>query len=213
MKNIFSLIIFCFAFTLANAQNDSKSETLLNEVSEKMSTFNNMYIKFSYVLENKEVDIHQETQGVVYTQAEKYNLSFMGNLFIYDGINTYVIISEDEEINVIDGSSDEDLLNPTKLLFFYKEGFTYQWKESKTVNGKTVQYIKLIPIETNAESSHFILGINTKTKIIASISEIGNNSTVTTFDIEEFKADQDISKNLFIFDESKYLKENYTINK
>jgi hypothetical protein len=213
MKKIFSFITLFIAFTLANAQTNSKAETLLNEVSKKMSAFENMYIKFNYVLENKEVDIKQETNGIIYTQADKYNLSFMDTSFIYDGTNTYVIANEDEEVNIIDGSSDEDMLNPTKLLFFYKEGFTYLWQESKTVNGKPIQNIKLTPIDTNSESSHFILEINTDTKIIVSISEVGNNSTVTTFKIQEFKANQDISKNLFIFDESKYRKENYTINK
>lgn len=212
MKTIFSILSILFTCSFLNAQSTSESEKLLNQVSEKMLGFDNMYIKFQYVLENKEVDIKQETEGIVYTQAEKYNLSFMDNSFIYDGVNTYIIMNEDEEINIIDGS-DEEMLNPTKLLFFYKEGFTYQWQDSKTINGDKIQYIKLVPIDTNSESSHFVIGINVNTKIIDTISEIGNNSTVTTFKIQEFKANQDISKNLFIFDESKYRKENYTINK
>lgn len=211
MKKTFSLFIFIFAFTYTNAQN--KAEDLLNKVSTKMAAFENMYIKFEYILENKEVDIRQETEGEVYTESEKYNLSFMNNSFIYDGTNTYIIVNDDEEVNVIDGSSDEDMLNPTKLLFFYKEGFNYIWKESKTINGNPIQNIKLIPIDSNSESSHFILGINTNTQLITSISEIGNNGTVTTFKIQEFKSNQDISKNLFIFDEAKYRAENYTINK
>lgn len=211
MKKIFTIFILLFTITVANAQN--KAEDLLNKVATKMAAFENMYLKFEYILENKEVDIRQETEGVVYTQSEKYNLSFMNNSFIYDGTNTYIIVNDDEEVNVIDGSSDEEMLNPTKLLFFYKEGFNYIWQESKTINGNPIQNIKLIPIDSNSESSHFILGINTNTQLITSISEIGNNSTVTTFKIQEFKANQDISKNLFIFDEAKYRAENYTINK
>lgn len=211
MKKIFTIFILLFTITVANAQN--KAEDLLNKVATKMAAFENMYLKFEYILENKEVDIRQETEGVVYTQSEKYNLSFMNNSFIYDGTNTYIIVNDDEEVNIIDGSSDEEMLNPTKLLFFYKEGFNYIWQESKTINGNPIQNIKLIPIDSNSESSHFILGINTNTQLITSISEIGNNSTVTTFKIQEFKANQDISKNLFIFDEAKYRAENYTINK
>ena len=213
MKKTVSLITLVFAFVITNAQTSSKAENLLTKVAEKMAAFDNMYFKFKYVLENKEVDIKQETEGVIYTESEKYNLSFMNNSFIYDGVNTYIIVPEDEEVNIIDGSSDEDLLNPTKLLFFYQEGFTYEWQASKTVNGKSIQFIKLNPIDTDAESSHFSIGIDTKNNIISSISETGNNGTVTTFTIQEFKANQTISKNLFIFDEAKYQKENYTINK
>lgn len=210
-KNIFILLAILAIITV-NSQN-SKSEMLLNEVSTKMSSFENMYIKFNYILENKEVDMKQEAFGTVYTQGDKYNLSFMGNIFIYDSLNTYVILTEDEEINIVDGASDEEMLNPTKLLFFYKEGFTYEWMDSQISNGNNIQYIKLTPIDSNSEASYFKIGINTNTKIIYSIEETGNNSTVTTFRIEEFKANQDISKNLFTFDESKYTQENYTINK
>ena len=213
MKKIVYILALILLHISASAQTNKKAENLLNEVAKKMAAFENMHIKFMYVLENKEVDVKQEVEGVVYTQSEKYNLNFMGNSFIYDGTNTYIIIHDDEEVNVLDGDSDEDMLNPSKLLFFYQEGFTYQWQELKTVNGNPIQFIKLIPIDTNSESTHFTIGINTNTKIIASISEVGNNSTVTTFTIQEFKANQDISENLFIFDESKYQQKNYTINK
>jgi len=214
MKNIaIYTFSFCLLLMTKNLNAQSKSEQLLNEVSAKMSGFENMYIKFNYVLENKEVDMIQEASGSVYTQGEKYHLEFMDNIFLYDSNNTYVILTEDEEINVIDGSSEEDILNPSKLLFFYKEGFIYQWDALKTIDGNKIQYIKLTPIDSQSEASYFLLGVNNVTKIIHSIKEVGNNGTVTLFSIEEFKANQDISKNLFIFDESKYTEQNFTINK
>ncbi|MEI6864793.1 outer membrane lipoprotein carrier protein LolA [Flavicella sp.] len=213
MKKIIHLItITLIAVSSVTINAQSKSEILLNKVSKKMSNFDNMYMKFNYILENKEVDMRQETSGTVYTEGEKYNLEFMGNIFIYDSLNTYVILTEDEEINIVDANSDEDMLNPIKLLFFYKEGFTYQWDDLKTINGEQIQFIKLIPIDSESEASYFVLGIN-KSKIIHSIKEVGNNGTVTTFNIEYFKSNQDISKNLFIFNESKYTQKNYTINK
>lgn len=213
MRKIIHLItIALIAVSAVTVNAQSKSEILLNEVSKKMSAFENMYIKFNYILENKEVDIKQETSGTVYTQGEKYNLEFMGNIFIYDSLNTYIILTEDEEVNIVDANSDEDMLNPTKLLFFYKEGFTYQWQDLQTIDGQQIQFIKLIPIDSESEASYFILGID-KNKIIHSIKEVGHNGTITTFNIEDFKANQDISENLFIFDESKYTQENYTINK
>lgn len=211
-KTTLIIVLFIASIASIHAQ-QNKAETLLNKVSEKMSSFKNMYIKFNYTLVNKEVDMEQQASGSVYTQGDKYNLSFMDNIFLYDAQNTYIILTEDEEINVVDGNSDEEMLNPTKLLFFYKEGFTYELAEKKNVKGNSIQFIKLIPIDSNSEASYFVIGINTNTNIIDSIKEVGNNSTETTFSIEEFKANQDISENLFIFDESKYKALNYTINK
>ena len=90
-----------------------------------MATYQNMYIKFKYILENKEVDIKQESEGIAYTSGEKYNLNFMGNIFIFNGLTTYIVLEEEEEINIVDEDSEE-LLTPTKLFNFYKEGYNYQ---------------------------------------------------------------------------------------
>jgi hypothetical protein len=214
MKKLTSLIHILFVIlTLNSITAQSKSEILLNEVSKKMAQFDNMYIKFNYVLENQEVDLKQEVSGTVYTKGEKYNLEFMGNTFIYDTQNTYIILPEEEEINIINGNSDEAMLNPSKLLFFYKKGFTYTWSNIKKINEKKIQYIKLIPMDSDSETSYFILGINVDSKIIHSIKEVGKNNTTTTFNIEEFHPNQNLSENLFIFDKAKFEQQQYTINR
>lgn len=206
-RHITTVLFISLVSAIAFAQTPEK---LLNEVATKMAAFDNMYIKFNYILENKEVDLKQEANGVVHTHGDKYHLNFLGNLFIYDGFNTYIILPEDEEINIESGSAEETMLNPSKLLFFYKEGFTYEWYSSSS---NTHKYIKLIPIDSDTDTDHYIVGIDKKTNIIYSIEETGNNGTVTKFLIEEFKSNQDISKNLFIFDEAKYQELNYTINR
>ncbi len=178
-----------------------------------MSNFDNMHIKFNWVLENKEVDLKQEGAGTVYTQNEKYHLEFMGNIFMYDNENTYMIITDDEEINILDGKSDDNMLNPTKLLFFYKEGFTYEWSATQTVNKRKIQSIKLIPIDSESEASFFVVGVDIDSKLIYSIEQVGNNGTITTFKIEEFKSNIEIPADLFTFNEAKFKEQNYTINK
>jgi outer membrane lipoprotein-sorting protein len=212
MKNIFKTLFILLISTTTFAQTSEKADKLLAQVSSKMSAYNNMYIKFKYTLENKEAGLRQESLGFVTTQKEKYNLNFMDNDFIYDGKKTYVISVEDKEINIIDGDTEEEMLTPSKLLFFYKEGYMSAWNLLKKINGKSIQFIKLTPIDSESESSHFLIGIDTQTKHIHSITDVGINGTQTIFKIEDFKANQAISKNLFTFDKAKYVKENYTIN-
>jgi hypothetical protein len=213
MKNTIATYTLLFIGIASFAQSSSKAQLLLNEVSANMATYQNMYFKFKYILENKEVGMKQESDGYVTTENEKYNLEFMGTQFIHDGENTYVIVPEDEEVNIIEGGDEEATLTPSKLLSFYKEGFTYLWDQSQQIADIKIQYIKLIPIDSKAESSYFMLGINSDKKEIHNIKEVGNNGTETFFEIEDFKTNQTISKNIFVFDEKKYLKENYTINK
>ena len=212
MKKIYTTI---FAFMLAFssfAQNSSNASKLLNEVSSKMASYKNMFIKFNYTLENTEVNMKQESKGSVYTSGEKYNLKFMDNTFIYDGKKTYVIATEDEEVNIVKGKSDDEMLTPNKLLFFYKEGFTYIWDALKTINGKKIQFVKLIPINSKSESANFLIGIDTATKTIYNITDNGKNGTKTIFTIEYLKTNQTLSKNLFVFNKGIYTKKGYTIN-
>ncbi len=211
-KLIFTFLILIFFSTpySLQAQQSDKATALLNEVSETMANYKDLYIKFKYTLENKEVDMKQESEGIAYTYGEKYNLDFMGNIFIFDGVNTYIILEEDEEINIIDGSSEEDLLTPTKLFSFYKEGYSYELEAKEQKDGRRFQQVKLIPIDSNSESAYFLLSIDLDSKNIDAIVNIGNNGTETTFSIIEFKANQEPSNRLFSFDKSKY--PNYTIN-
>tara|TARA_B110000967_G_scaffold121822_1_gene124427 strand:+ start:8116 stop:8781 length:666 start_codon:yes stop_codon:yes gene_type:complete len=213
MKNKIATYTLLLIGITTFAQSSSKAQLLLNEVSANMATYQNMYFKFKYILENKEVGMKQESDGFVTTENEKYNLEFMGTQFIHDGENTYVIVPEDEEVNIVEGGDEEATLTPSKLLSFYKEGFTYVWDQSQQISDIKIQFIKLIPIDSKAESSYFMLGINSEKKQIYNIKEVGNNGTETLFEIEDFKTNQTISKNLFVFDEKKYLEENYTINK
>jgi outer membrane lipoprotein-sorting protein len=204
------ILIFFSSNCFLHAQQSEKATELLNEVSKKMSTYQNMYIKFKYTLENKEVDIKQEYEGVAYAYGEKYNLKFMGNIFIYDGTKTYIILEEDEEINVISGSSEEDLLTPTKLFNFYQEGYSYQLAAKEKINGKQLQHVKLIPIDSNSESAYFLLSIDLDSKNINSIANIGNNGTETIISINEFKTNLELSDRLLSFNKSEYT--NYIIN-
>jgi outer membrane lipoprotein-sorting protein len=211
-KTIYYFLAFVLTSTFIQAQTSEKATKLLNEVSTKMASYENMYIKFKYTLENTEVDIHQESLGDVYTQKEKYKLNFMSNTFLFDGNNTYVIVPEDEEINVVSGDSGEEMLTPTKLLSFYKEGFNYEWGETKTINNQQIQFIKLFPIDNESESTYFIIKVDLKTKNIISITDKGMNGTQTIFEIQEFKSNQKISENLFTFDRANFEAKGYTIN-
>ena len=56
-----------------------------------------------------------------------------------------------------------------------------------------------------------VMGVDVVTKNIYSIAQMAKNSTITTIIVNSFKTNQALSKNQFIFVESKYPK--YYINK
>ena len=214
MKKIVVLLITIILSTTAFAQGDIKSEQLLDVVSEKMNSYENIYVEFNYKLHNAEENVNQETRGNVVMKGELYNVNFLGVNQLFDGKKVYTIISEDEEVNISDADAeDEATLTPSKFFSFYKNGFTYSWDVLENMNGRKIQFVKLIPIDSNSEISSVLLGVDVKTNHIYRLIERGNNSTVTTLTITTFKTDQPLSSKLFLFDEDKYKKEGYLINK
>jgi len=214
MKKIVVLLITIILSATAFAQGDIKSEQLLDVVSEKMNSYNNIYVEFNYKLHNAEENVNQVTRGNVTLKGDLYNVNFLGVNQLFDGNKVYTIISEDEEVNISDADAeDAATLTPSKFFSFYKNGFTYSWDVLENMNGRKIQFVKLIPIDSNSEISSVLLGVDVKTNHIFRLIETGNNSTVTTLTITTFKTDQPLSSKLFLFDEAKYKKEGYLINK
>ncbi len=205
------LVLFLLASSTIFAQ-DNDAKKLLNEVSAKAKGYDNIAIDFKYVLENSEENIKQETKGDVVMQGENYRLNILGITRIFDGTTIYSISPEDEEVTVSKGSDqDESTITPSKMLSFYKEGFTYEMDIIQDVSGRKIQYVKLIPIDSNSEIKYVLLGVDTKTKHIYRLIEVGKNGTKTTLTVNSFKTNEPLSKSLFTFDKTKY--KDYYINK
>jgi outer membrane lipoprotein-sorting protein len=199
------VLISSFGF----AQN---AESLLNDVYNKTKSYNNISIDFKYVLQNTSENINQETRGDVVMEGDKYILNILGITRIYDGKTLYTISPEDEEVTISsDNSEEESTITPSKMLSFYKEGYTYEMDIVQNVKGRKIQYVKLNPIDTNSEIKQVLLGIDANTKHIYNLIEIGKNGTKTTLTVNSFKTNEPISKTLFTFDESKY--RDYYINR
>lgn len=214
MKKVILLLVTVLVSTVTFSQSEAKAKKLLDEVSKKMNTYENIYVEFKYKLDNNEENVHQETRGDATMKDDLYNVNFLGVNQLYDGKKIYSIISEDEEVNISDADvEDSSTLTPSKFFSFYKNGFTYGWDVVQNMNGRKIQYVKLIPIDSNSEISNVLLGVDTKTNHIYRLIETGNNSTVTTLTITQFKTNQPLSSKLFSFDESKYKKKGYIINK
>lgn len=209
MKNIIAIIVFTLTTSLGFTQN--KGKALLDEVSQKVKTYENISIDFKYTLENLSENIKQETRGDVVMQGEKYKLNILGVSRLFDGSKLYTISPEDEEVTISsEGEDEEDAITPSKMLSFYEEGYTYELDIQQNINGRKIQYVKLTPIDSNSELQSILLGIDAQTKHIYNLIQIGENGSKTTLTVNSFKTNQPISKTLFTFDANKY--QDYYIN-
>ncbi len=211
MKRVL-ILVFLGLGMIGFAQTDAKAKALLDEVSTKIKSYKNISLDFKHVLSNVSEDVRQETRGDVVIEGEKYRLNVLGVTRIFDGDTLYTISPEDEEVTISsDNTEDEGTITPSEMLSFYEEGYTFKMDIVQNVKGRKIQYVKLIPMDTNSEIKHVLLGIDVTTKHIYNLIEVGKNGTSTTLTVNSFRTDQPISKTLFTFDESKY--EDYFINR
>lgn len=204
-KQIVFLLFTSVLSIQLNAQDTKAAQKLLNEVSTKIASFETMTFEFDYVLENRQENIKQETNGSVTVSGDLYKLFFLGAEQLFDGKKTYTIVPENEEITITSVEETEDIgINPSKLLYFYKEGYAFQWDIKQNVMGRTIQFIKLVPTEKNKDVDYLLLGIDTVKKTIYRLIEIGSNQTRTTLTISNFVPNVKLTSNFFEFDVSLY---------
>ncbi len=209
MKNIIAALII--TLSTFNAFSQSKAKTLLNEVSAKVKSYNNISIDFKYVLENTSENIKQETRGDVILQGDKYKLNILGITRLYDGKTMYSISPEDEEVTISShNDDDENTITPSKMLSFYENDYTYDMDIVQNVKGRKIQLVKLTPMDSNSEINYVLLGIDEQTKHIHNLIEIGKNDTKTILTVNSFKTNAPLSKTLFTFDANKY--KDYYVN-
>ena len=208
MKKILLLIFGLFTM-LSYSQDNSDAELLLNKVSENIKNYDNIYINYAYTLQNIEEDINQTNNGSFVTENEKWRFEMLGVTRIFDGNKLYSISPDDEEVTISSQDpEDETTITPNKMLYFYEEGYYFEMDESRFVgNGqfrKKIQYVKLIPKDSEAEIKYILLGIDTEFNQIYEVIETGKNETVTTISIVDFEFNLPLDSKLFVFDEEKY---------
>lgn len=211
LKINFLLFALLSLSTIVAQTKDPKAKQLLSEVNEKVNSYDNIEISFKYVLENESENIRQETKGKVTLEGDKYVLDILGIQRIFDGKTLYTISSEDEEVTISnENSEEENTISPSQLFSFFESGYNYTLDIIQNKMGRKIQYIKLIPIDSESEIKYALLGIDIKTKHIYNLIEIGENNTKTTLNVLEFNTNTPLPQSFFKFDASKY--SDYYIN-
>ena len=208
MKKYIFLTISIF-YSLSYSQVDTDAEKLLNKVSENIKSYDNIYINYTYTLNNLEEDINYTNRGSFVTENDNWRFEMLGITRIFDGDKLYTISPDDEEVTISSQNpEDETTITPNKMLYFYEEGYYFEMGSVRYIGNtdfrKKIQYVKLIPMDSEADIKYIDLGIDTEFNQIYEVVETGKNETITTISIVDFEFNVSLNENLFVFDSAKY---------
>ncbi|MDG2173869.1 MAG: outer membrane lipoprotein carrier protein LolA [Flavobacteriaceae bacterium] len=204
-KVILLFIIAIVSNTIAISQNSEEAEKLLNKVSENIKSYSNIYINYTYTLFNSEEDINQTNKGSFVTEDDKWKFVMLDVTRIFDGYKLYTISPDDEEVTIsTQNPDDESTITPNKMLYFYEEGYNFEMDIVQYVGRKKIQYVKLIPMDSDAEIKYILLGVDIEFSQIYKVIETGINDTQTTIAIVDFEVNLPLEESLFVFDKEKY---------
>ena len=169
MRTIYGIVLLFF-FTLPlhiQAQSPEKAKALLDQVSSRVKSYQNIAIDFKYSMGNPRQNLNQESKGNVVLKGNLYVLDFMGTTRIFDGKKVYNIVPEDEEISIskYDDQKADDL-TPAKMLTFFNSGYKYSWDILQNIKGRKIQYIKLNPVNAKDKTKEVLVGVDVQTKHI-----------------------------------------------
>lgn len=206
MKKIILLfIVTIISNNIIISQNSEEAKILLNKVSENIKSYDNIYINYTYTLFNSEEDINQTNNGSFVTEDDKWKFVMLDVTRIFDGDNLYTISPDDEEVTIsTQNPDDESTITPNKMLYFYEEGYTFEMDIVQYVGRKKIQYIKLVPMDSDAEIKYILMGIDVEFSQIYNVIETGINDTQTTISIIDFEVNLPLEESLFVFDKEKY---------
>ena len=205
IKLLLVTLIF-FLSTHSWSQTSLEAKDLLEKASGKLDSYISFELEFSYVLNNRIEQINQESKGKVTVSGDRYKLNFLDAIQLFDGETIYTIVPENEEITLIKPTDDDEdfMFNPTNLISFYKEGYDYHWDILQNVQGRSIQFVKLIPTTEDSDVKSILVGIETTTNHIYKIIEVGLNGTITTLTIKNIDVNKPLPLNFFVFESSDY---------
>jgi len=212
MKNSISKVILgsfvVGVVGMAQAQKiDAKAKKILDDITANYNSKKNSYFKFSFG-SGVSGQVTKTEPGIYYSAGDKYKLKIMDTEQIYDGNKIYNINADDMEVTIAKPNGSSTMFSPINYLSTYRNDYNVTYNGKKTVNGISTDFIKLTPVKSNG-IKYVYLFVDSAKKQMVKLEQHGNNQDVAVIAIKEYKENQELDPNMFVFDKNKF--KNYVI--
>ena len=203
MKTIRILILTISAllvFTMANAQSAADSKAILDKANQLYEKSEG--IKLSFTMETKESDgsAYEPQKGTAIVKGNKFKLDLPFATTWFDGTTQWVLLKDANEVNISNPSAQELVtISPLALLNMYKTGYKLSKPINRTLNGKEVVEIGMVPTDKKQEFKTLNITIDKKTNVVAQVNFTTNGGMTNKLTISEYNSNNTFTNDLFTF--------------
>lgn len=203
MKQLIALL-FLLSSLVGFASTDQKAKSILDQVSQKTKAYKSITADFQFIMDNSEVDIHEENKGKIIIQGDAYKLNVSGVEIFSDGTNQWTYMKEANEVNISDVSdTDESTINPATIFTIYEQGYTNTYLGEFTSDSKKTYKIEMVPDEVK-EFTRVILEVDQNTYQIVSAVMTGTDDNTYTIKVAKMNTSKDYPASTFVFNTKKH---------
>jgi outer membrane lipoprotein carrier protein len=205
-------VFYCGLYAQAtNPANDAEAAALLQKVSEKYKAYKNISASFKLIVQRPRLKPEEDDKkytdtipGQILLAGPKFKIALKEQEIYCDGktIWTYILSEKETQVNTFEET--DDMFSPTQIFTLFKDGYLYQIKEKKVVNGHNLTVIEMAP--PNKKLSYFKIDVTIDEASLQFVESkiYEKNGVRYVYKITKQAPNTAISDDNFVFDAKKH---------
>jgi len=199
----YTLILMLGLFSIAViAQNDPKAKAILDDMSAKYSDIPGFTATFTQSLENKMEDFTDTFKGEIVVSGDKFKADVAGQLIVNNNETVWTYLRDANEVTINDYDAEAGEMNPSKIYKAYQEGYKYLYMAGE--GNAQYHVIDLVPEDKDESFYKIRLKIDKKTNLLDKWTIFDRAGNIFNYEVTNFKVDNSLTDEDFIFDPSEY---------
>lgn len=185
MNKLIIIILTTLSYTIFAQDYDAKE--ILDKLSNKTKSYENIKIDFNFILENKSQNIKESQKGTLVLAKEKFKLIMNNQIIINDGETQWIYLDDVNEVQIIEHDPEDQMMTPNKIFTIYEEGYKYKYINQQNIKGEIVHNIDLFP-EESLEFIKINININDGSNELERITIYDKNGGSYTYVVKKIES-------------------------
>ena len=195
------LLIVLILFTTNIYAQDEIAKSLLEKLSANAKNYDNIYIEFDLMIENKNQNISEKQEGIIEIAKEKFRLIIEDQFIVNNGESQWIYLVDMNEVQIINNSDLDELMNPVNIFTIYERDYKYNYVGVSSENGLQIQNINLFP-KTSKEFIKINIEIDASKNQLRKIKIYDKNGGTLAYELKKISVNTKLEP--FIFDTKNY---------